>query len=969
MPFVFHSSRISKARKKNDPSLRPVKSGLNKQEKQIFDIYMRALGGMNNDMNNSNVLRAIREAIEAGNPVDAAVAFQWEEFISSLNKVVPNLANQVASSANISAKDLPKRITIESNFTATDPRAIAWAQQRAGQRISGITKESQKAVAETIANGLRGGLTRDEVVTRLRKIVGLDARQAKALGAFYEKNLQQLLEEGYTYEEAVAEVTKTSEQYRQRLLSQRATRIARTETLAAANAGRMLSWGEADAQGILPADSLKRWKTATDERTCPVCKPMHNVAVPWQGAFSTGDVMPPAHPNCRCTAVIVPGTFTFEKNKERVIKQTKANSWLFVKHMAGKHDQKTHGSGSRAIQDELLSWSPLDTVPKSPKNAGSVPAKAWENWEHGPDGNQMFSLHRQFAGEELGLDVPKSSFDEGGYNHYLTQRGYGGSSLETSREHARAMLDAIENGRPQPALYRGIMEDEDNESSMQLVADLRNLEVGDSIDMPLVSTTRSLGVATLYSTDYGDKRSGQPILIKIQEGATGISQAPERSYYASDFEVITSGKFEVVSTGVVKAPFWERERITIDNRGDRATAWGDRKIDEYRDSTGAIPVSVYSDMYRGVTTGDFGNLVTESTKYTNSRGGQKISPNFQFGDSVVVERWDKQPEIEFKVIELKMIDKHRVNKAKTDFGVKFDILFANRVSNITPLEPLIKHAPGKHDQKTHGRGGMGAEWSKGKWHEMSDADYITFMRASQKLVYEDMKVAVRSSQGRELTEQEWEKISKTDAQLLQEKPTRVYKNGNIVVMSYPDESNSKYQSAIYEESLLRDIDDLQSLYPVDGLVLRISDKRIADMTGDNAYGATERGGQMMWLKGDALMPSKPNAGENNMPVANVVGVREYIITHEWGHLLDKAEYGGVADIGARESLVNNILNADYSESQGTPFMSGYGKTKTVEAYAESFVEYVVMKRAGATPSNPIVRAMAKKFGWDKPWNK
>jgi SPP1 gp7 family putative phage head morphogenesis protein len=346
MPLVTNAVRISKARKKNDPSLRPIKAGLNKQEKEIFDIYMRALSGMSSDMNNSNVLRAIQEAVAAGNPLDASVAFQWEEFISSLNSVVPNLANQVASSANISAKNLPKRISIESNFTAVDPRAIAWAQQRAGARIQGITQESQKAVAESIVNGLKGGLTRDEVITRLRKIVGLDARQARALGAFYEKNLQQLLEEGYTYEEALAEVTKTSEQYRQRLLTQRATRIARTETLAAANAGRMLSWGEADAQGILPPDSMKRWKTATDERTCPICQPMHNVAVQWQSAFSTGDVMPPAHPNCRCTAVIVPGTFTFEKSKERVIKQTKANSWLFVKHMSGKHDQKTHGKGN-----------------------------------------------------------------------------------------------------------------------------------------------------------------------------------------------------------------------------------------------------------------------------------------------------------------------------------------------------------------------------------------------------------------------------------------------------------------------------------------------------------------------------------------------------------------------------------------------------------------------------------------------
>lgn len=311
MPF------ITKARKKNEPSLRQPKAGLNKQEKEIFDIYYRALSRMTNDLDNSNVLRAVQEAIDAGNPATASIAFQWSDFVAGLDKTVPNLANQLAASANISAASLPKRVRIESNFTNKDPRAIAWAQQRAGARISGITKESQKAVAEVIADGLKSDLTRTEVITRLRKIVGLDARQAKALGNMFEKNLEQLLEEGYTYEEAEAEVLKMANEYRNRLLTQRATRIARTETLAAANAGRMLSWSEADARGLLPPDSLKRWKTATDERTCPTCAPLHNTTVGWQDSFLTGDVMPPVHPNCRCTAVIVPGVPVFEKSVEK----------------------------------------------------------------------------------------------------------------------------------------------------------------------------------------------------------------------------------------------------------------------------------------------------------------------------------------------------------------------------------------------------------------------------------------------------------------------------------------------------------------------------------------------------------------------------------------------------------------------------------------------------------------------------
>jgi len=54
---------------------------------------------------------------------------------------------------------------------------------------------------------------------------------------------------------------------------------------------------------------------------------MNGVEIDWEMPFSTGDQMPPPHPNCRCTAVIVPSEAPI------------------LKHAPGKHDQKTHGKG------------------------------------------------------------------------------------------------------------------------------------------------------------------------------------------------------------------------------------------------------------------------------------------------------------------------------------------------------------------------------------------------------------------------------------------------------------------------------------------------------------------------------------------------------------------------------------------------------------------------------------------------
>lgn len=360
MPF------LTKARKVNDPVLRTPTARLNKYETQIFNIYNQALSNISKDLENDTVLRNLRAAVEAGNPMDGAIAFRWENFAVALDKTIPKLTEQLISAANRSAVSLPKRIRISPSFTGQDPRAIAWAQQRAGARILGITQESQKAVAKIITKSLRTQLKRDEVIDQITKVVGLDVKQATALGNFYEKNLNNLLEEGLPYEDAVRRVTKLSNAYRKRLLIQRATRIARTETVAAANAGRFLSWSEADAQGLLPAGSQKRWKTAQDERVCPICGPLHNLTIGWEEAFPTGGVMPDNHPNCRCTAVIVPADPVFEKFAKKSTFQLQP--WWVIKHAPGKHDQKTHAGGRGGkvyadlqdfLADEDAKWSKM----------------------------------------------------------------------------------------------------------------------------------------------------------------------------------------------------------------------------------------------------------------------------------------------------------------------------------------------------------------------------------------------------------------------------------------------------------------------------------------------------------------------------------------------------------------------------------------------------------------------------------
>lgn len=80
----------------------------------------------------------------------------------------------------------------------------------------------------------------------------------------------------------------------------RADVIASTEVTRMYAEGNMLAW---ESTGVVGA---VRWRTAVDERVCPICGPLHNMTARINAnGFTTelgglGLNSPPAHPRCRC---------------------------------------------------------------------------------------------------------------------------------------------------------------------------------------------------------------------------------------------------------------------------------------------------------------------------------------------------------------------------------------------------------------------------------------------------------------------------------------------------------------------------------------------------------------------------------------------------------------------------------------------------------------------------------------------
>ena len=350
-----------------------------------------------------------------------------------------------------------------------------------------------------------------------------------------------------------------------------------------------------------------------------------------------------------------------------------------LKHEGGGHDQKTHGNW--ATGGEISNWNPKDPIPESPRNAGGMTAKAWEAWEHGPDGQNFIALFRKYAAQELGLEVPKTPFDPGEYLNYMMDRGWG----KPSREEAKGMLNAIANGKPQPALYRGMTDSTDPEEQKSFDA-LLSTKPGDTFDMPLVSTTRSVGVATWYAADVAGVGE-RSVVMKIQDGAKGVSLKKENSVYPQDHEVITSGKFEVVSVSKVSIPYWSRG-IFEPRKVDYKPEYGGTRYEVATYSKKTYSEAEAKIAYDAVQSGNLSSLETPDFKLTDDRASKGS-----------LSSWTREPAKEFTVIEVKMVEPHTVQKAK-DYGNEFFFLFNNMPFIHDDPEDVQKH--GSHDQKTHG---------------------------------------------------------------------------------------------------------------------------------------------------------------------------------------------------------------------------------------------------------------------------
>ena len=168
-------------------------------------------------------------------------------------------------------------------FSMENREAVAWARGFVGDRITVINNETRDAIRDAVANRLATNMQPHALAKEIRQHIGLNRPQSQALAAFKDK----LTTEGML---SPASVDFAADEYKTRLIKQRAEMIARTESAAAYAEGEVQAY---QSGGITKVD----FDPADD--ACPICMPIIS-RNPFTIAESRGFIPFQTHPNCRC---------------------------------------------------------------------------------------------------------------------------------------------------------------------------------------------------------------------------------------------------------------------------------------------------------------------------------------------------------------------------------------------------------------------------------------------------------------------------------------------------------------------------------------------------------------------------------------------------------------------------------------------------------------------------------------------
>jgi hypothetical protein len=322
MPLIFKQTRKirpqrSPLHKAEDPILTPANAGLTQVERAFVYLFAAAMAELRRALPPSLAAllskfdtKAIVTVAEVDRVIESVIQeMRWTTTMDKLRVDTSEIfEDRVVRGGKVTA-NVPKQIVAQFGFDSSDFRAVAWAEAQAGALVKEIDEETRNAIKKIVLDSLNGNYSGDDAAEMISRVIGLNTRQTRAVENMYQKTLANLVEDGTPKRTAIKMARERSEQYRVRLIEQRGQMIARTEIMRASNNGRLLSWAQAFDDGLITSAWRKEWRTypgfgATGP--CPECLELRGTTVEVFKEFPNGVLMPPAHPYCRCTSILVP---------------------------------------------------------------------------------------------------------------------------------------------------------------------------------------------------------------------------------------------------------------------------------------------------------------------------------------------------------------------------------------------------------------------------------------------------------------------------------------------------------------------------------------------------------------------------------------------------------------------------------------------------------------------------------------
>lgn len=192
----------------------------------------------------------------------------WADLADVVEPLLRQSAAEAAEQALLQLMPAPA-VGMATNIRS---RAVAWAAERAAEmvgmrRVAGVLLPNPDA--------------KWQITEGTRRLIQAAVQEAMAAGDSPQE-LAARLQENHAFSRSRAET------------------IARTEMARADGAGMYIGWEES---GLV---SGKEWITAEDDKVSAPCRANGDAgAIGLHDYFPSGDLMPPAHPNCRCAVVPV----------------------------------------------------------------------------------------------------------------------------------------------------------------------------------------------------------------------------------------------------------------------------------------------------------------------------------------------------------------------------------------------------------------------------------------------------------------------------------------------------------------------------------------------------------------------------------------------------------------------------------------------------------------------------------------